>query len=790
MKILLVADKYNSRFYSQARAAINGHNIIVPKVHYDTISLYLRSCKKHSIGTIVLSNCNILAKVVKLCTGKDIPMFRNGKKLVPSINWAGSCFNIDGINIIISRPFNHLVSTSYGKFLLRWYTNKHLNPKFPTAPEMLWDICTPQNIQSYYELFQTAEYIAVDIETRKPPVDPTLLDYYGDKAKGLHALMPPTKASKKLVPCIPQIDMIGYCALLKDSKGKLYSQSIVLHINSMEDIYWMRKFNSTKPAKICQNGGYEATYLIRCNAPLNNWLCDTFHFMHSWYAELPRTLDFITSLFLKDYQYWKDEIESNRAEYNAKDTHTTLWSWVFMVNMSPQWAKDNYLIEFRKCFPAITCGLEGFLVDQLERDRLHDVYSRERADAQARLDKIVFLHFNPQSPPQVLELMNSMSITKFKKTDDKALQRFAEIDPLTALIKELILTVRGATKKLSTYIEATLMDGRLLYEVNHGGTDTGRAASKSSNLWIGTNIQNQDNKLRTMYIADSTATGSEFDWIIANCDGSQAESRATGYISEDETLIDSVETAPDFHTRNASLFFGIPEDEIVKVLYDVVYVDGVEVQTPRLDKNGKVMKDKSLRTLSKRVNHGSNYNMGASVLLETMGSKNVLEAKRLLKLPQHYGLIDTTKFLLKRFEETYPKVKGKYYDEVCEEIRITSMLKGVTGWTRYCFEVPSRTGHKPTLNKYVAHPPQSLSVMMVDEAEFDFWYEYQIQKNMVRLKAQVHDEVVYMVRPDDYGITRPALSELMARPVTVNGRVMIIPNDGGACDFCWGNLKD
>ena len=762
MKLMLVADKYNSRFYSQARAAINGHNILIPKVHYDTIALYIRSCKKHGVDTIVLSNCNLLAKVVKHCTGKTIPLYRNGKKLTPSLQWAGAIFDFDGIRIIISRPFNHLVTTSYGKFLLRWYVNKHLNPSFPTAPEMLWDVCTPLNIQSYYELFQKAEYIAVDIETIKPPVDPTILEYYGDKAKGLHALMPPTKSSKKLVPCVPQIDMIGYCALLRSPDGKLYSQSIVLHLNSMEDIYWMRKFNNLEAPKICQNGGYEATYLLRYNAPLHNWLCDTFHFMHSWYAELPRSLDFITSLFMKDYQYWKDEIESNRAEYNAKDTHTTLWSWVFMVNMAPQWAKDNYLIVFRKCFPAITCGIEGFLVDPVERQRLHKLYSEEREIAQARLDAIVYKHFNPQSPAQVLDVMNSMSITKFKKSDDKALQRFAEIDPLCALIKELILTVRGATKKLSTYIEATLMDGRLLYEVNHSGTDTGRAASKSSNLWVGTQIQNQDNDLRSMYIADSIATGSNADWLIANCDGSQAESRTTAYISEDETLMDSVETAPDFHRRNASLFFGIPEDEI----------------------------SKAIRTLSKRVNHGSNYNMGASVLLETMGSKNVIEAKALLNLPRHYGLIDTCKHLLQTFEDTYPKVKGKYYDEVCEEIRITSMLRGATGWTRYCFEIPSRAGAKPILNKYVAHSPQSLSVMMVDEAEFDFWLEYQIGRGVARLKAQVHDEVVYMIQPVHYPETKKALSDLMARPITVRGRELIVPNDGGGCDFVWGNIKD
>ena len=791
MRIMLLADKENMRFYNQARNMLDGHQVSSPKVHYDTIRLYLRTCKKNAIHTIVLSNCALLVKIVKECTGKDIPLYRNKKKLVPSMNWAGAAFEIEGIKIIISRPFRQLVSTGYGKFLLSWYVNKHTNPRFPRSPEMVWERCTQHNIKDYYKLFKDALYIGVDIETTKQEICPKRLEQFGSDADGLWALMKKTATSKKLVPCIPLIDMIGYCGLFKKEDGTYHSISIVLDINSMEDIYWMRKFNNLSAPKITQNGGYEASYLIRYNAPLWNWLGDTFHFMHSWYSELPRTLDFISSLFIADYQYWKDEIESNRGEYNAKDTHNTLWSWVFMVNLSPQWAKDNYLIEFRKCFPAITSGLEGFLVDLEERERLDVEYSHRLSVAQERLNTILYTGFNASSPVQVKELMNSMSLAPYKATDDKALRKFSESGALEALLVELILEVRRCQKKLSTYIRATLFDNRLLYEINHGGTDTGRAASKSSNFWTGTQIQNQDNALRTMYVADTKASGANEDWLIANCDGSQAESRCTGYISEDAQLIDSVENAPDFHTRNASLFFGIPEDEIVRPVYESVVVDGVEIQQPVRDADGKIVKDKSIRTLSKRVNHGSNYNMGASVLLETMGTRNVLKAKDLLELPARWGFIKTCNHLLGTFDKTYPDIKGKYYPEVCEEIRLTGRLTVATGWTRYCFELPRIGGNKPVLNKYVAHKPQCLSVMLVDEAEFDFWYKYQIKENMIRLKTQVHDEIVYMVRNNgDYEITKAALSELMARPCMVRGREMIIPNDGGGVGYRWGDIKD
>lgn len=784
MRLLLAADKLNSPYYKFARQALDGFSVSVPKVTYGLISLYVSHAKKINADAIVLSNDKILSKLVYQQTGKLEDCSSN--------DWAGSCFVVDGMKIIITTNFKQCLTTPTGKFKVRWYVHKHLKNLIPSCPVFEWCKLTPNNIESEYKIFQEALYIAVDIETKRIPVNEPL--YYkmleeGKPVKGLAARMPFQTASggnsKNKGLCVPYMDMLSYCGLFKDSNGKLYSKSVVLEIKSMSDIYWMRKFNNLEAPKIMQNGGYDCTYFIRYGAPLYNYVCDTFHFMHSWYAELPRTLKFIASLFVKDYEFWKDEMSSNRLEYNAKDTYYTLWSWVFMVKLAPQWAKDNYLIEFRKIFPCITCGLEGFLVDKVEQMNLMDKYEAKREKALASLQKICWPSFNPNSSVQVKSLMNALSTVKYKNADEKALKKWAESDELSLRIAELILEVRGATKKIGTYLQSDLFEGRLLYEINAGGTDTGRLASKASNLWVGNQIQNQDNELRTMYIAD---TG----WVIANCDGSQAESRTTAYISEDATLITTVETAKDFHTRNASLFFGIPEDEIVSVVYEsITQEDGTEVQVPKLDEMGNQIKDKSLRDLSKRVNHGSNYNMAEFTLSQTMGRKNVLKAKELLKLPASYGIMKTCTFLLQSFENTYPDVKGKYYDEVIEEIRITGKLVGPTGWTRYCFETPSRAkADKLALNKYVAHGPQSLSSLIVDEAMFDFWYEYQIKQNIIRLKAPVHDEVVYMVKPENYNITKPALSELLSRPVMVRGRKMVIPNDGGGCDVCWGKIKD
>ncbi len=773
--ILLVADKENSRYYYDARSCLDGHQVYTPKVVYPTLRPYLIQCKSENITVIILSNPQILARLITEKTGKESPDNSSLQK------WAGAILEYEGIKVLVSRSFEQLRKVDYSRFLLKSYFRKLLLQSYYTPPPMDWSVVsTEKERQEAYDLMLTSEYVAVDIETTKIPVCEQKYQQALEQnlpVAGLACYMK-QKSGKPPILAIPAIDIIGYTMLLQGKDKSLYSKTIVLNIKTLEDIRWMRKFNNTKATKICQNGGYEASHLIRYNAPLRNWLGDTFHMAHCQYVEMPRTLADLAALWLGNFEYWKDEIRSHRDFYNAKDTYTTLWIYIYQLREAKPYVITNYLIEFRKCFPFITCGLEGMRVDDEEQARLHRKYSEIKLNALKKLQAMLYPTFNPASAPQVKAIINAFTRIKFKSTDDKALTKWGELGSLQALIAETILAYRIASKKVSTYLEATLFDGRMLYEINAGGTDTGRASSKGSNFWCGTNMQNQDNALRSMYVADTIANGAGEDWILANQDGSQAESRTTAYISEDQTLISTVEEAPDFHSRNASMFFGIPEDEIIRVDKD-----------PQTDKVTVTVLLPAIRKLSKPVNHGSNYNMGAGVLLQTMGTKKVLAAKETLNLHKKFSLIDVCEYLLSTFVKTYPDIKGKYYDEVFAEIRTTGMLVGATGWTRICFGRPVRDGHKPTINKYVAHAPQSLSVMILDDACFDFWYEWQIVQEKIRIKAQVHDEVVFQTRQQHLVETKEALGALVSRPYQVRGRTLIIPTDGGGDGYRWSDLK-
>lgn len=778
--IMLLASGKETNFYFPARSNLQGYGVIIPKVPNLSYSFYVKAAQNAGCDTIVTCSDEILTAIL-INTGRQT----EGK----CTKWAGACIKFKGINWIITNPFSHCVTTHTGGFILKRHVDKHLYGLPYTIPDMTWEsisgLSKPETVQNFLHRLDTAMIVAVDIETKRMPVSELALarvEAAGIRTEGIAAYMPINNTGKDVL-CAPVMTMCGYYAIWKDEvTGKLTGHGWVLNMNTMDDVYLMRRANLSQAPKVLQNGGYDSTYFLRYGAPLFNWKFDTFHFMHCWYAELKRDLAFLTAWFLPNYEYWKDTMEDDTELYNIKDVYNTAWVMLFMVLEAPEWAKQNFLIEFRKVFPNICMGLEGLKRDEFERERLRNIYQTNLERAESRLNAIVSAGFNPRSHVQVKKLMGALSYQEWSASDKLALKKWAEECSLNTIIVECIEAARANGKAISTYIDATTFCGRLLYELNAGGTTTGRAASKASNLWVGTQIQNQDSDLKSMYIADD-------GYELFSVDNSQSESRCTAYISEDANLIHTVETARDFHTRNASLFFGIPEDEICKPLYVTVVIDGVELQQPKLNKDGSQAYDKSIRDLSKRVNHGANYNMSEVVLIETMGRKNILEAKSLLQLPATMGVFSVATTLLKSFESAYPDVKGKYYDEVIHEIRTTGLLVTPTGWTRRCLELPSRErGDKLRLNKYVAHLPQSTSVMLIDEALFDFWLEWQINRNCVRLKAQVHDEILAQARPEVRPEAQAALCELMRRPLVVRGRTMIIPNDGGSYGYRWGDL--
>ena len=677
-------------------------------------------------------NCQVIAT-----TQKHVAEVFCGMKLDGSVDDNhGFYYERQGLRLIVIPALVWKFSVPEGEFLIKHYLHKLSAPQeFISKDAFSWQFLTPENFEfTFLRWHKRAKLIAVDIETHK---------------EGL------------------RITSVAYTALLDNLKTETY----VIRF-SADTIDWavplMRSMNGLEAPKIMQNGRYDTSYFIRFNAPLYNYLHDTYHLMHCFFSELPKTLAFISGFFILNYRYWKAEKHDNLYEYNAKDTHNTLWAYIAMAQQmrKPEFAYvlTNYLQEFPIVFPCIQCGQEGIATLEPERLRLRAIEVEKSNEALSRLRAFIGNQdFNPKSPKQSLQLLHALGFKKAEASDKKTMQEFSEAHPLNEFIASAIDRYRKAEKAISTYYDVSLLHGRMYYELDPAATETGRLGSKESNYWCGTQIQNMPPYAKSMYIPDP---GYEFSEV----DKSQAESRCTAYISEDTNLINTVENSPDFHCTNASLFFGIP----FSTLFDI--------------ENSKVLR-KDIRTVAKRVNHGANYNMGAFVLWQTMGTKAVLEAKRLLQLPANYSVLMVCEHLLACFRKAYPKIKGEWYGKVIKEVKETGHLVGPTGWTRRTFLKP--WDKKPDLNACVAHPPQSLSVMLVNKAFMIVWRDLQHgeYKGLMRLKAQIHDSLFFQYKIG-HGYIAEEIEKVMRVPITINGRVMVIPGDVKKGATSWGGLKD
>jgi len=682
-------------------------------------------------------------------------------------NWyAGSIIEKLGVEFLILNPLEHLITIPAAPTLYRRYLSKILQPQeWLSLPPFKWELFNPKLTDYYLEEAHDSNFIAIDIET------------------GLE--------DDRVITCI------GFC-MVRIRDGMLQQTTIVVPMLREEsweyNLAFVRSVCGCSVPKVFQNGKYDNAYLLRFGIPVYNYLGDTINLFHSWYCELPKRLDFITSFLLRVSQYWKNE-SNNPIDsmayyaYNAKDCYNTAMDWLTLLKEAPDYAWKNYLLEFPLVFPCMMAENRGLRRDN---DRMETENSRFEVALEEQLLSIQKMvgnsNFNPSSPKQTMLLLQALGSGDLTGTGKIPLDKAKARHPLNARILGAIGSYREDRKLQGTYLRdkdpktgiTKSWNGRIFYTLNPHGTDTGRLASSESHFWCGWQIQNiprdrDDVQIRSGIISDP-------GFYLGECDRSQAETRDTAYLSGDTKLLMAVEdSSRDFHGHNASAFFGIPYAEIVQSTFNE--------ETGNWEH--KTL-DKPLRDLSKRTNHGANYNMGAGVLLNTMGIKNVLRARLLLDLPRHWTLMQITQHLLNTFDKTYSVVRGAFYDHIKNAVKTTKMLTGPTGWTRYCFGDPS--SNKRHLNSYVAHLPQSLNAMELNFAYKRVFYEIALVETAdFKLGPQIHDSIIFQYRKGRSDLAFK-VAECMNNPLDITdifgySRKLSIPTDLKGEASVWSELK-
>lgn len=743
----------------------------------DTVMELEIQCKKARIDGVVLTNERFLEK---LLYQQDDFIPPSGKKQLTLDDYQGSLLLTprEKIPVVVLNPLINLRTVNYAEHAAKRFISKLAQAsRWYVATEFKWAVASPDTIQSVYDrMHRGAALIGVDIETI---VDDPLR----------------------------RISCITFCAYYPRTHT---TESVVIPFTDMYWYTWVQKFCDLPNAKVFQNGLYDNLYLLRWGCPVRNWLHDTQHLFHSMFSEYPKRLDFIAAYSIRNIRYWKDDGKTGNLEdyyrYNALDGWATVNSYLSLLSDVAPYAITNYLDEFPLVFPCINCEIEGVAVDQPVFDKVAEETEKEMDQRDRKfVSMIAAPGFNVGSWQQKLKLFHVLGLTKLdlpslqkqpaeyniisglKNTGKASMLKAKASSSFNERILSDMTDIIESRKLLSNYLDKNkIWQGRIHYKITPAGTDTGRLAATASSYWTGFQIQNVPRG-----ISIKQCLKSDPGYLLAEIDKSQSEARCVGYLAGETKLIEVVEGPHDYHAWNAQAFFGVP--------YETIYSDEFHKTI-----------NKDLRDLSKRTNHGSNYNMGPAVMLDTMGPKYVSKAKVLLKLAG--SLRDVCQILLDRYAATYPRVKGLWYDSIIDEIRLSGRIVTPTGRTRIFFGKPWLD--KRDLNAAVAHAPQSLSVDLINKEFYNLWQaqiygvmykwdwftrdvvrvEIPELQNKVRLKAQIHDSLFFQYDRRFPDIPKIVAERIMDTKIPIKGadgvtRTMYIPVDISAGSTHWDKLK-
>lgn len=721
--VLLLVEEYDQPYLSRLSGALSSCTVkVYPKAPTTLVEVILAS-RKAGLSHVITTRQDVLLKLLPSELHKKAKISNYAGSIIPYYYKNGGVEEC--MEFLILDPLKQLVTVSYGEFLASRYISKLTQPsKWRVPSSFEWKLVqNPVEYAGAESFLAGCDLIAVDIETSQQPQ--------------LH------------------MTMVGYCGFnIRENTSKAF----VIPIKSMEAVQAMRKINALDVPKVMQNGKYDCAWFHWYSAPPIAYLYDTVNAFHSWYCELPKDLGMIASFFMRNYMYHKDLSSSgdfiDQCRYNALDVWATGEAFLSWMQEAPDWAKRNYVMEFSVVPGAHLCEMTGIKRDMAALEKYANEADATQSALLTSIRKMVGVpNFNPSSPKQVLSLLKALGERGAESSDEKTLSAVSYKHPLNERILGAILAYRGERKLSSTYLttgDAAKEFGpkgkeRILFSLNPHGTDTGRLASKEHHFWCGLQVQNipSGSVVKETLVAD---TG----FLLYEADLSQAEDRGVAHKSGDPTLLEVFSSGKDSHKLKASMFFGVPYEEITK----------------------------AQRQLGKRINHGANYNMGAYVLVQTMGPKAVREAQNLLGLPKHWDLKGVATHLLNIYSKTFPVVKNEYYASIVKDVVVTRKLTGDTGWTRYCFGDPKK--NKLDLNAYVAHVTQSLNAMLLNKAFIAVFKELGFNPNF-KLIAQIHDSILFQVREGHEHLAE-RVKELMTFAVPIKdcfgvSRDMLVPVD-------------
>lgn len=385
------------------------------------------------------------------------------------------------------------------------------------------------------------------------------------------------------------------------------------------------------------NGAYDCAWLVRYGLPPSNYAYDSMTMWWSFYPELPKSLDFVSSILLDDYQYWKSGRKENDFEqymyYAMQDTESTLRNTLILIEQLTEnkAARINFFYAHLRVLSGLSMSLQGLGADMNRMEEFKQILTEKAGEALARLRFLIAdPDFNVNSPKQRHELIYKLLGARPRNAKGKfiakvedastgamALRALRSDHPIFRIIVNAILAAAEPAKQLSNVVGLAMLDPpegsnvrpRFLTSYAGTGTTTTRYSSSASSYGYGGNAQNIRKDYRNFGVADN-------DCFLLEVDYSAADDCFVAYESEEQKKIEVIESGADVHAYNASSVF------FPNWSYDAI-VDG------KKNKDDKIVHPiTGIRQITKKLVHGCHYLMAGSTLLMSAQREAIVAAAK------------------------------------------------------------------------------------------------------------------------------------------------------------------
>jgi len=710
----------------------------------------------------------------------------------------GGIYNVFGITAICINDLRHIHTVKHGRWLLvhdfskmaRWLTGKQR-----TLPQFNIRVC-----RTLHDIIDACEYLSncllfsTDIETAGGII--RCIGYYGLNKNG---------TSKGFVIPFHNAFKSGKC-----------------HWSEEDEIFvWdkVRKLHESPPVKILQNGAYDQAWMLKYRCPITNNILDPMHLWHTIYCELPKKINFIASVVLDHYRFWKDEGKGTAEEkkkseprfkteesqerywrYCGLDNYYTLWSGFYLsqliVKEQMSWALYNFIDEMLLQFgPAQEGSMKGFKLDVRRVEILHEELYQKASKRLAEI-RIIADHadFNPSSAKQYASLLYDVLKAKpmqvkgktketakandGKSTDEKILKHIARQHPILKYVIEKVFDYKKPLNNISKYcitkdgkkLGAKENESRFLYQLNAGGTETTRFSGNNHQFWCGTNPQNVPMRIRHMLSCADTG------YIIFEPDYKQSDAKFVAYESEDPNYIEVMERKDfDTHAYHCAHFF--KQHTYAEIIAGIMAGNEYFSGEPT-----------GIRYITKRIVHGGNYDMAGWTLYITMGHAAAVACANALGHKDAFFWTDKqfAQFLqgiLNSLWKLYPRVPEWKKEEIERALKNNNKVTNCFGRTRLM--IGDLKNDKALQRELIAFLGQSATGGNINRALRRIHYGPERHDLGIHFATQTHDSMKFFLPVKNFHECAKFILTIMEEPVTVKGRSMFVQADA-KIGFSWG----